>query len=296
MNRLEAMGLFIRVAELGSFSAVAVQLGIARSAVTRQITALEAHLGAKLMVRSTRRLSLTSAGAVYLEQCRAILKLVDDAETGITEGRTTLSGPIRISVPLSFGLRRLTPLLLEFSETYPEIKLSIDFSDRQLDLIQENIDLSIRIMAVPADGEIVRKLGQCQLMTVAAPQYLKQHGCPLHPSELQQHQCLGYSPHTNNRPWSFQIAGQVESIYLPFRLQANNGDALTEAAVRGLGITLQPDFIVAEHLKSGALESILEAFSPPSLGIYALLPSNRYIPQRIRTLIDFLSQHLGINP
>ena len=137
MDRLDAMHLFVRVAELGSFSAVAQQLGVARSVVTRQIAALEAHLGAKLMARSTRRLTLTSAGTAYLEKCRVILNLVEAAETGIAEERQTPRGSIRLSVPLSFGLKRLAPLLLEFSNQYPEVALDMDFSDRRSNLIEE---------------------------------------------------------------------------------------------------------------------------------------------------------------
>ena len=293
MNRLDAMGLFVRVAELGSFSAAANQLGVARSVVTRQIAALEEHLGIKLMVRSTRRLSLTSAGSAYLDKCRVILELVEEAEAGVMEERLTPSGPLRVSLPLSFGLRRLVPLLLEFSQTYPQISLAMDFSDRQLNLIEEGIDLSIRITAQLNPGEIVRKLGNCRLLCVAAPDYLARHGRPQHPGELDRYACLGYSPQANNRPWTFQVDGQLQSFYLPLRLQANNGDALAEAAAQGLGIAVQPDFIVADLLAAGKLEPLLEAFEPPQLGIYAVLPSNRYLPQRVRVLIEFLSSRLA---
>ncbi|HYQ38019.1 MAG TPA: LysR family transcriptional regulator, partial [Pseudomonas sp.] len=158
MNRFDAMMLFVRVAELGSFSAAACQLGVARSVVTRQIAALEEHLGVKLMVRSTRSLSLTSAGSAYLEKCRVILELVEEAEAGVMEERLTPSGQLRVSLPLSYGLRRLVPLLLEFSQAYPEISLAMDFSDRQLNLIEEGIDLSIRITGQLDPGQIVRKL------------------------------------------------------------------------------------------------------------------------------------------
>lgn len=296
MNRLDAMNLFVRVAELGSFSAAACQLGVARSVVTRQIAALEEHLGIKLMVRSTRSLSLTSAGSAYLEKCRVILELVEEAEAGVMEERLTPSGHLRISLPLSFGLRRLVPLLLEFSQAYPEISLAMDFSDRQQNLIEEGIDLSIRITGQLDPGEIVRKLGSRQLLIVAAPGYLAEHGRPQQPSELSGHACLGYSPQANNRPWTFQVDGHLESFYLPYRLQANNGDALAAAAAQGLGITVLPDFIAADYLAAGQLETVLEAFAPPELGIYAVLSSNRYMPHRVRVLIEFLSSRLAAAP
>jgi DNA-binding transcriptional LysR family regulator len=293
MNRLDAMNLFIKVAELGSFAAAANQLGVARSVVTRQIAALEEHLGIKLMIRSTRRLSLTSAGSAYLEKCRVILDLVQEAEAGVMEERLIPSGPLRVSLPLSYGLRRLVPLLLEFSQTYPEIRLAMNFSDRQLNLIEEGIDLSIRITSQLDPGEIVRRLGSSRLLTVAAPQYLARQGRPQNLAELGKHACLGYSSQVNNRPWNFQVDDHLQSVNLPLLLQANNGDALAEAAALGMGIAMLPDFIVEKHLAEGKLEVLLEAYEPPALGVYAVLSSNRYMPHRVRVLIDFLSKKLA---
>jgi DNA-binding transcriptional LysR family regulator len=293
MQRLEAMALFVRVAELGSFSAAASQLGVARSVVTRQIAALESYLGSKLMVRSTRRLTLTAAGSAYLEKCRTILALVEEAESGVMEARQEPSGPLRISLPLSFGLRRLVPLLLEFATRWPKIQLSMDFSDRRQHLIEAGIDLSIRIMAQPEPGDIVRRLGSVQLQVVASPDYLARHGRPEHPQALKAHACLGYSQHLNNQPWQFLIDGQPRSLTLPLALQANNGDALAEAAVRGMGLTQQPDFIAAPYLAEQRLQTVLEAFAPSPLGLYALLPGNRFLPHRVRVLIDFLAERLA---
>lgn len=289
MNRLEAMHLFVRVAELGSFSAVAEQLGVARSVVTRQIAALEAHLGVKLMIRNTRRLTLTSAGAGYLEKCRVILDLVDSAEAGVMEERLTPRGNIRISLPLSFGLKRLSPLLFSFSEQFPDISLELDFSDRQTNLIEEGMDLSIRIASQLEPGDIVRKLGDCKLHTIASPEYLQRKGEPKHPKELLHHECLAYTLTANGLSWTFSDQGKPETVYIRSRVKANNGDALIEAAAQGLGITRQPDFIVEEYLKSGKVRPILQEFDPQNLGIYAILPSNRYIPHRVRVLLDFLA-------
>jgi DNA-binding transcriptional LysR family regulator len=293
MNRIDAMNMFVRVAELASFSAAANQLGVARSMVTRQIASLETYLGVKLMVRTTRHVSLTSAGQAYLEKCREILGLIEEAEAGVMEERTTPSGRLRISLPLSFGLRRLVPVLNEFCRMYPEIKLALDFSDRTLNLAEEGIDLSIRITNLIDPGAIVRKLGECKLLTVASPEYLDAQGIPEHPGELSRHACLGYSPQVNNRPWTYAIGGESESFYPPFRLEANNGDALANAAANGLGITVQPDFIVADYIASGQLQAILSAFEPNPLGIYAVLPSTRYMPQRVRVLIEYLSEQLS---
>jgi len=293
MDRLDAMRVFVRVAELGSFSAVALQLGLARSVVTRQVAALESHLGAKLLARSTRRLSLTSAGAVYLEKCREILNLVDVAETGLAEEREIPRGPIRLSLPLVYGLKYLAPVLLEFSRRYPEVELDMDFSDRRSNLIQEGIDLAVRITPRLEPGDVVRRLGSARMIVIASPDYLAEHGEPLHPSELIKHQCLGYTAGPNSQRWSFTVDGHLESFGIHSRLLANNGDVLLKAAVAGLGIAHEPTFIADEFIASGTLMEILKDYPLPALGIYAVLPGNRHIPHRLRVLMDFLVERLG---
>ena len=293
MDRLDAMHLFVRVAETGSFSGVAQQLGFARSVVTRQIAALEAHLGVKLMARSTRRLALTAAGTAYLEKCRVILNLVEVAEADVAEERATPRGRIRVSVPLSFGLKRVAPLLLDFLRRYPEVGLDMDYSDRRANLIEEGIDLSIRITRRLEAGDVARRIGSGRMLAVAAPDYLARHGRPQHPAELAHHECLGYTAGSGSLAWQFMVAGQLESFPVRSRVSANNGDVLTEAAAQGLGITCQPDFIVGTYLADGRVEAILADFPLPELGIYAVLPSNRHIPHRVRVLMDFLGERLA---
>lgn len=288
MDKLQAMRIFVRVAELNSFSGVAQQLGVARSVVTRQVAALENHLGTKLMARSTRRLTLTSEGANYLEKCRVILNLVDAAETGIAEERLAPRGLIRISVPLSFGLKRVTPHLLEFVRRYPEVNLDMDYSDRRVNLIEDGIDLSIRITHKLESSDVVRKISHSRLCVIASPDYLARCGTPAHPSELTHHQCLGYTIAGGQQAWQFLVNGQLLSFPLRSQINANNGDALTEAAAQGLGITCQPDFIAQPYLAAGKVKEILTSYALPELGIYAMLPSNRQIPHRVRVLMDFL--------
>ena len=295
MDRLDAMRLFVRVAELGSFSAVALQLGVARSVVTRQVAALETHLGAKLLARSTRRLSLTSAGAVYLEKCRVILNLVEVAETGLAEERQTPRGLIRLSLPLVYGLKHLAPLLLEFARLYPEVALDMDFSDHRSNLIQEGIDMAVRITSWLEPGDVVRRLGRGHMIVVASPDYLERHGAPRHPSELIHHQCLGYTASANSQRWSFMVDGKLEMFSIRSRLQANNGNVLLKAAAAGLGIACEPTFSAGEWLENGSLIEILQEFPVPDLGIYAVLPGNRHVPHRLRVLMDFLVARLGNN-
>ncbi len=292
MNRFDAMATFIKVAELGSFAAAAGRLGVARSVVTRQIAALEDHLGIKLMVRTTRRLTLTAGGAVYLSKCREILDLVETAEADVMADSLTPQGHLRIGVPLSFGLKKLVPLLLEFSQAYPRITLATDFTDSPQNLVEEGKDLLVRVASRLEPGDIARKLGSSRLQVIATPAYLARHGEPRHPSELGGHDLIGYTYRGQVQPWSFRIGGEVETFYLPFKLQANNGEALAEAAVRDLGITMVPDFVAEDYLRERGMVTLLDDFTPPELGIYVLLPSNRYLPHRVRTLIDFLARRL----
>jgi DNA-binding transcriptional LysR family regulator len=293
MDKLNAMQLFVRIAETGSFTAVADQLDVARSVVTRQISALEKQLGAKLMTRSTRSLTLTTAGAAYLEKCRVILNMVDAAESSLLEEKTIPRGRIRLGLPLNFGLQCLMPALLEFTQAHAQIELVMDFSDRRSKLIEEGIDLSIRITNRLELGDIVRKLGVSRLLTVASPQYLAQHSIPKHPRDLAQHACLVYSQEFQSTAWTYGPNDNETHVTVRPRLAANNGEALLQAAAQGLGITRPPDFIAQPFLNTGSVVQVLEDFEPEPLGIYAVLPSNRYVPHRISVLIDFLAKALG---
>lgn len=287
------MATFVRVAELGSFSAAARQQGIARSVVTRQIAQLETAVGTKLMTRSTRRLTLTSAGSAYLEKCREILDLIELAETELAQEHQSLRGPVRMSLPLSYGMRRLAPLILEFARHYPEVQVEMNYNDRQVDLIEEGVDLAIRITLRLADSDIVRKIGGMRILTAASPAYLARHGEPRHPADLINHDCLSYTARDNIDAWQFLVDGVLADFPVRARLHSNNGDVLNRAAAMGMGITYQPDFIVAESIASGAMKPILTAYPAPELGVYLVLPSNRQIPYRIRVLIDFLADRLG---
>jgi len=289
MDKLNAMQTFVRVAEAGSFIAVANQWQVARSVVTREVAALEKHLGTQLITRSTRKLTLTAAGSAYLEKCRVILNMVDAAESGLAEENTVPRGRIRLGLPLTYGLQALVPVLLDFARTQAFIDLRMDFSDQRANLIEEGLDLSIRITADLQSSDIVRRLGQCQLLTLASPAYLAQHGEPRHPGELRHHECLIYDQGNNPAPWAYREGDNSLQVPVRGRIVANNGVALTEAAARGMGIARQPDFIAAPYLAQGRVKAVLQDFEPPPLGIYAVLPSNRYIPHRVSALIEHLA-------
>jgi DNA-binding transcriptional LysR family regulator len=257
--------------------------------ITRQIASLEKQLGSKLIIRSTRSLTLTTAGAAYLERCRVILNMVDAAESSLSEEKVEPRGRIRLGLPLSFGLQRLMPSLAEFSKLHPHIQLSMDFSDRRANLIEEGIDVSIRITGDLDPSDIVRKLGTCKILTLASPQYLAQHGTPRHPRELQNHECLAYAMDMKPANWIYDVNGANFNVPIRGRMMANNGEALMQATAAGIGITRQPDFIAQPFLNSAEVVEVLKKFAIAPLGIYAVLPSNRYIPHRVSVLIEYLS-------
>lgn len=287
--------MFVRVAELGSFSAVAREKGIARSIVTRRIAQLEQTLGIKLMIRSTRRLTLTSAGSAYLEKCREILDLVESAETELAEDHQTLRGAIRLSLPLSFGIKRLAPFLLEFAQRHSEVRLEMNYNDRRVDLIAEGMDLAIRVTRRLADSDIVRKIGTVRMLVAASSGYLARRGAPRHPADLLDHDCLSYTGGSAFDTWQFIVDGVPAEFPVRARILANNGDVLNQAAIGGMGITYQPDFIVSDSIAAGRVTPILADYPPPELGVYVMLPSNRQIPYRVRALIDFLADQLESN-
>ncbi len=287
------MRVFVRVSELGSFSAVAQQMNVARSVVTRQVAALEAHLGTKLIARSTRRLALTSAGADYLEKCRVILNLVEVAESGAAAERHAPRGSIRLSAPLSYGRRYLCAQLFEFARRYPEVSLDLEFLDRRSKLIEEGIDLAIRITPGLEPGDVARRLSSSRVVVAASPAYLAQHGEPRHPRDLIHHECLAYTGTAQPHSWVFNIEGRPQNFPVRTRLQSNNGDALVEAAVLGFGLTYTPEFIAADALAAGKLRPTLNGIEMAEVGVYMILPGNRHVPHRVRVLMDFLAERLG---
>ena len=293
MDKLNAMQTFVWVAECGSFSAVADRMHVARSAVTRLISALENQLGAKLITRSTRSLSLTAAGLAYLEHCRQILNMVDAAESGLSQENTEPRGRIRLGLPFSFGLQCLMPALTEFAKAHDQIELVMDFSDRRSNLIEEGIDLSIRITHRLEPGDILRKLGQSRLLTVASPAYLAAHKTPKHPQDLVRHACLVYSHEFQSTTWAFRSQNEAIHVNIRPRMAANSGEALLHAASQGLGITRPPEFMAKPYLDQGSIVPILGKYEPEPLGVYAVLPSNRYIPHRVSFLVDFIADHLA---
>ncbi len=296
MGRYEQLQAFVEVVDQHSFSAAGEKLGVVKSVLSRRVSELENRLGVKLLNRTTRQLSLTDAGEQLYQQASVSLMELLEAEQRVAEQQLALSGRLKIAAPLSFGYRHLSSATADFAIEHPEIDLELDLNDREIDLVAEGFDMTIRIGALKDSSLIARKLGVIRFVTVASDSYLQRMGLPRHPSELSQHQGLFYSNISDKRQWSFSEQQKSLTVIPQARLRANNGDFLTRAALKGLGIYQCPTFLVDEFVRDGQLRVILGEFNRAELGIYALFPPGRLIPRRARALTDFLQTQYGDCP
>ncbi|TNF37219.1 MAG: LysR family transcriptional regulator, partial [Gammaproteobacteria bacterium] len=243
MDRFEEMQTFVRVVDAGSLSAAADRLDIAKSAVSRRLAELESRLGVQLLNRTTRRINLTDSGRQYYQRCVRLLAELEETEQLISTDHAALSGTIRIAAPLSFGILHLSPVLDEFLLLHPDLKLDLDLDDRRVNLMDEGVDLGIRIGKLEDSSLMARRLAPARRSVCASPDYLRRHGEPLHPHELQHHLGLSYSNIPEGQLWQFiDSEGRLISVRVPFRMRANNGDVLLKAAIDGLGILATVNF------------------------------------------------------
>jgi DNA-binding transcriptional LysR family regulator len=297
MDRLAEIEALIAVIESGSFSAAGERMDLAKSVVSRRITRLEQRLGSRLLNRTTRRLSLTDAGRNFYQRAVQILADLDDAEQGVSTETTGLHGTIKVAAPLSFGLAHLSSALTDFLDQHPAIDVNLDLNDRNINLVEEGFDLAVRIGELQDSTLVARRLGTSRMVTCASRAYLERHGEPLHPNDLQEHSGLQYSNIAYLQHWQFEThEGKTIQAQPQIRIRANNGDALATAAIAGLGITTGPTFILGRSIKEGTLVTILDEYTRPSVGIYALYPPGRLIPRRIQVFSDFLAERFGDNP
>lgn len=296
MDQLEQMRVFIRVAEEGGFAAAARVLGLSRSRVSQQIAGLEARLGSRLLNRSTRSISLTATGERYLEHCRHILKMVETADWEAGRNAALPGGQIRLSVPVSFGVRYLGRTLSEFMRRHPEIQLQVGLSDHFVDLVGDGYDLAVRIAELPDSSLVARRIAPCRRILCAAPAYLDQQGRPARPEDLKSHDCLNYSNELRRQDWTIIGPSGSQQIRLEGPLCADNGDLLRQAALDGCGITGLPTFIIGDDIRAGTLEWVLQDYALPPLEIHAVFPSRQHLPVNVRTLVDYLVECFGDNP
>lgn len=292
MDKLQAMRVFTTVVETGSFARAAEQLHVSPTAASRHLAELERYLGAQLLQRSTRRLNLTGVGADYYDRCRLILAEVEEAETQAATSEGQPRGTLRLSLPHSFGLRYIAPLMPEFCKRYPDLQLEFNFSDRTIDLVEEGIDMAVRITGELKTSLIARKLAPARMVCCAAPDYLTQHGTPQQPDDLRGHNCITYS-YAPASTWNFSRDGKEISVPVKGRLRANSGDMSRLAVVAGLGITTLPTFMICDELSSGKLVPLLPAYALPSLAVYAVYLPGARRAARIKAMMEYLWDALG---
>jgi DNA-binding transcriptional LysR family regulator len=244
------------------------------------------------MHRTTRRLSLTQEGEVFLARSREILASIDDSEREISTHSESASGLLKLSAPVSFGMKHLAPLWSEFLQAHPGVSLDLQLADRVIDLVDEGFDVAVRIARLPDSSLVSRKLASTQLVLCASPKYLKARGAPKHPSDLAQHEILAYSLLSMGGQWQFTEPKGHVSVKVRPRMWTNNGDSCIAAAVRGAGIVMQPTFLIADELASGKLVQILPKFRSIDLGIYAVYPTRKFVLPKVRVLLEFLSAKL----
>lgn len=297
MDRFADMRMFVAVVDAGSISGAAERLEVAKSAVSRRLTDLEARLGAELLHRTTRRLGLTHSGRAFFERAQRILADLEEAEQAVSQAHGAIRGRLKVALPLSFGLLHLAGLINEFLGLHPEVEFDLDFNDRQIDLMQEGFDLAIRIARLPDSSLIARKLAPIRHALCASPDYLARHGTPARADDLASHAGLVYSNLANPGLWSYvRPDGQPGSVQVPVKLRANNGDFLCRAAIAGQGVILHPTFYLSDAIRTGELVPLLTDHAWPELNAYALYPPTRHLSRRVRAFVDFLAEKLAGEP
>lgn len=296
MDRLHSMQIFVEVAKSAGFSAAANKIGLSRAQVSKSVMQLEKHLGTRLFNRTTRRISLTEIGTIYLDRCIAILQDIDETEAIASEQTQQPRGRLTLSAPTSFGVLHLQQAIPAFLRQHPQVQISLNLADRFIDVVDEGFDVVIRIAELEDSSLIARRLAPCRRVLCAAPAYLEEHGTPRVPKDLAIHHCLVYSNELTPDTWHLQGPAGLESVKVSGPLCADNGDILRAAAVDGLGVTLLPTFIVGADLKSGRLQQVLDNYCPPPISIHAVFPSRRYLSAKVRSFIDFMAAYFGERP
>ena len=294
MDRLKQIESFVAVSTKGSLTAAALAEGVAPAVIGRRIDTLEERLGVKLLVRTTRRISLTHEGSAFLEDCQRLLADLANAEASVTAGGVKASGHLRITAPAGFGRRHVAPLVPGFLAQHPEVSLSLNLSDRVVDIVNEGFDCAIRVGDLPDSSLVSLRLADNRRLCVAAPDYLARAGTPASPADLTKHQCLALSSDASQtRGWAFVVDGQVTHLRPGGRLDCSDGQVLHRWCVQGLGIAWRSTWEVEGDIAAGRLVSLLDGFAAPPNGIYAVFPQRRHLPLRVRLWIDFIKHRFG---
>ena len=294
MDRLKQIESFVSVAARGSLTAAAHAEGVAPAVIGRRIDALEERLGVKLLVRTTRKITLTHEGSAFLEDCLRLLADLANAEASVSAGGVKASGYLRVTAPAGFGRRHVAPLVPRFIEQHPDVNVSLNLSDRVVDIVNESYDCAVRVGDLPDSSLISVRMADNRRLCVATPAYLKRAGTPAHPSELMRHQCLTLSSDASQtRGWAFVVDGAVTHLRPSGRLDCSDGQVLHDWCAAGLGLAWRSTWEVEQEVASGRLVSVLDDFAAPPNGIYAVFPHAKHLPLRVRLWIDFLKHTYG---
>jgi DNA-binding transcriptional LysR family regulator len=287
---------FLRVAETGSFARAADRLGVAKSIVSRRVARLEDALGARLLTRTARGAQPTEVGQAYFARAANGIAELEAAHETVSAAMSEVAGPIRLSAPLSFGVKHLAPALAEFATLHPRVELDVSFDDRTVDLVGGGFDLGVRIGNLPDSALVARKLAPVRRLLLASPDYLGLRGTPAHPRDLSAHDVLTYANAGGPEQWRFEVDGRWEVVRVRSRLRADNGDMLREAACAGLGIVILPTFLASPAIEAGTLRVILADFPLDDAGLHAVMPPGRAVTARVRALVEFLARRFGPEP
>jgi DNA-binding transcriptional LysR family regulator len=290
VNKLQHMASFVAVVDAGSFVRAAEASDQSKAAISRHVGELEQRLGVRLLHRTTRRLSLTAEGQAFHARCKELLASLDEAESEITSHLGQPSGLLRVNAPLTFGVLHLAPLWGRFADLYPKVSLDVTLGDRVVDLIDEGYDLVIRITSMTGSMLVSRKLAATRMVLCASPAYLKKHGTPLHPNDLASHRAISYTYWNTGDQWEFTGPHGPARVTVKGSIHTNNGDTCRVAALEHQGIILQPSFLVGGDLRRGSLVELMPQYRSVELGIHAVYPTRKFLPLKVRTLIDFLAE------
>lgn len=295
LDTLTSMKIFAAVVERGSFVAAADSLDMSRAMASKYIAYLEEHLGTRLLQRTTRKLTLTESGTAYYDRCVQILADIKEAEEGALHLTEAPRGTLRLTVPVSFGILHMGPAVSAYLKRYPDVKVDILLADRSVDLIEEGLDLAVRIGSLPESGLIAKKLASDRVVICGAPDYFRDHGVPKIPADLAQHNCLTYSYAASGDEWKMTGPdGKQHTVKVSGSLRASNGDMVKLATLGGVGLMRQPLFLAGDDIRAGRLVQVLSDYKSIELGIYAVYPSRKHLTAKVRSFVDFLAETFAL--
>lgn len=297
MDVLSAMSVYVRVVDLKSFSLAAAELGISSSSVSKQVSHLEQHVGARLLQRTTRRLYVTEVGAAYYEKCQSILSEVEEAENLVSQLQGKPRGVLKITCNMTFGQMQLSKAIPEFMEAYPDVQVDVTLDDRPPDLIRDGFDMAIRISdpALPDSSLIAREISTIPMYICATPKYLKEHGYPQDSEELKGHNCLVFVHAANANQWSLYKDGERHTVQVSGDMKANNSLVVRESVLHHRGIANLADFVIDRFVRCGDLVRVFPEYEPEKLSIFAVYPDRKYISPKVSCFIDFFKHWLSEN-